>query len=56
MQAQLWVLLTQTGQQAFGRIDFAILFLLAIAVAHFFHIEGNTRCEPALTNVADTTV
>jgi hypothetical protein len=34
-------LLTQTGEQAFGRIAFTGLFVLAIAVAHCFHLQGH---------------
>src|SRR5262249_548964 len=38
-QRQLWVCLAQTRDEAFGGIDPAVLFVLAIAVAPCFYIQ-----------------
>ena len=45
-QRHLRVFLTQTKQQAFGGMHLTILFVLAIAVAGFFHIEGEHSVQP----------
>ena len=38
-QRQLGMFLTQSRDQAFGRIDFTVLFVMTITVTHLFDIE-----------------